>query len=285
MSKQCVGKLDFYFDKNYIDELFNKQTEISEKINDDIAFYEDQFRGSIVDSYPDSSEEEKNKLYDATVNHYNPTIEFSRYVIATQVVFIKEELNQNLIHYLGDNLEYFSMMHESLFYGDNPEKQTKEAIKNIKKMRVPYIFEKQPVIEIELTVRVLHALHILKDIEKATKADSNTPLFKIILLMQHYQKLAPAFDDIEYYKATLAISNKHRQTINRANNESELKEKALQIFKDGHPTQKRKWKNRTEFKNYFLVKHNSSINDEKKWVKDATLDRWIKEFFSSEFQN
>lgn len=285
MSKQCAGKLDFYFDKNYIDELFNKQTEISEKINDDIAFYEDQFRGSIVDSYPDSSEEEKNKLYDATVNHYNPTIEFSRYVIATQVVFIKEELNQNLIHYLGDNLEYFSMMHESLFYGDNPEKQTKEAIKNIKKMRVPYIFEKQPVIEIELTVRVLHALHILKDIEKATKADSNTPLFKIILLMQHYQKLAPAFDDIEYYKATLAISNKHRQTINRANNESELKEKALQIFKDGHPTQKRKWKNRTEFKNYFLVKHNSSINDEKKWVKDATLDRWIKEFFSSEFQN
>ena len=216
------------------------------------------------------------------MNTYNPQIEFSRYVIATQVFAIKEELNKKLVHHLGDDFEYFSTMHESLFYGDNPEGQAKEAIKNIKKMEVPYTFDKQPVIEIELTVRVLHAIHILKEIEQVTKADSNTPLFKISLLMHYYQKLAPAFDDIEYYKATLAISNKHKQTINRVNNESQLKEKALQIFKDGHPTQNRKWKNRTEFKNYFLVKHNSSINDEKKWVKDATLDRWIKEFFSIE---
>ncbi|QQV65641.1 hypothetical protein ABCA12_0977 [Acinetobacter junii] len=282
MTTKCLSKFDFYFDDDYINSLFEECRELLDQINTEIAFYEDQFKEAITKLHPDDPQEEKNKLYDATVNHYNPTIEFSRYVIATQVAFIKEELNQNLIHYLGDNFEYFSTMHESLFYGDNPEKQTEEAIKNTKKMRVPYIFEKQPVIEIELTVRVLYALHILKDIEKATEAGSNTPLFKIILLMHHYQKLAPAFDDIEYYKATLATSNKHKQTINRVKNESQLKEKALQIFKDGHPTQNRKWKNRTEFKNYFLVKHNSSINDEKKWVKDATLDRWIKEFFSIE---
>lgn len=282
MTTKYFSKLDFCFDSNYIDSLFNEYRELFEQINTEIAFYEDQFKEAITKLHPDDPQEEKNKLYDATVNHYNPIIEFSRYVIATQVVAIKEELNKKLVHYLGDNFEYFSTMHESMFYGDNPEAQTEEAIKNTKKMSVPYIFEKQPVIQIELTVRVLHAIHILKDIEKATEADSNAPLFKISLLMHYYQKLAPAFDDIEYYKATLATSNKHRQTINRAKNESQLKEKALQIFKDGHPTQNRKWKNRTEFKNYFLVKHNSSINDEKKWVKDATLDRWIKEFFSIE---
>lgn len=283
--KEHFGKLDFYFDSNYIDSLFEEYRELFEQVNTEIAFYEDQFKKSITQLHPDDPQEEKNKLYDAVICSYNPQIEFSRYVIATQVLAIKEELDKKLVHYLGDNFEYFSTMHESLFYGDNPERQAKEAIKNIKKMEVPYIFDKQPVIEIELTIRVLHAIHILKEIEQSTKADSNAALFKISLLMRYYQKLAPAFDDIEYYKATLATSNKHKQTINRANNESKLKEKALQIFKDGHPTQNRKWKNRTEFKNYFLVKHNSSINDEKKWVKDATLDRWIKEFFSSEFQS
>lgn len=285
MSKQGVVKLDFCFDSNYIDSLFDEYRELFEQINTEIEFYEDQFKESITQLHPDDPQEEKNKLYDAVISSYNPQIEFSRYVIATQVHAIKEELNEKLVHYLGDNFEYFSTMHESMFYGDNPEAQTKEAIKNIKKMEVPYIFDKQPIIEIELTIRVLHAIHILKEIEQAVKADSNAPLFKISLLMNYYQKLTPAFNDIEYYKATLAISNKHKQTINRVNNESQLKEKALQVFKDGHPTQKRKWKNRTEFKNYFLVKHNSSINDEKKWVKDSTLDRWIKEFFSSEFQN
>ena len=277
-----MSKFDFYFDDDYINSLFEEYRELLEQINTEIAFYEDQFKEAITKLHPDDPQEEKNKLYDAVIGSYSPQIEFSRYVIATQVVAIKEHLNKKLVHYLGDNFEYFSTMHESLLYGDNPEEQAKEAIKNIKKMEVPYIFEKQPIIEIELTVRVLHAIHILKEIEQAAKADSNAPLFKISLLMHYYQKLAPAFDDIEYYKATLATSNKHKQTINRVKNESQLKEKALQIFKDGHPTQNRKWKNRTEFKNYFLVKHNSSINDEKKWVKDATLDRWIKEFFSIE---
>lgn len=282
MTTKYFSKLDFCFGSGYIDSLFAEYRELFEQINTEIEFYEEQFKESIVQLHPNNSQEEKNNLYDMVVNTYNPQIEFSRYVIATQVFAIKEELNKKLVHHLGDDFEYFSTMHESLFYGDNPEGQAKEAIKNIKKMEVPYTFDKQPVIEIELTVRVLHAIHILKEIEQVTKADSNTPLFKISLLMHYYQKLAPAFDDIEYYKATLAISNKHKQTINRVNNESQLKEKALQIFKDGHPTQNRKWKNRTEFKNYFLVKHNSSINDEKKWVKDATLDRWIKEFFSIE---
>lgn len=282
MTTKYFSKLDFCFGNEYINSLFDEYRELFEQINTEIEFYEEQFKESIVQLHPNNSQEEKNNLYDMVVNTYNPQIEFSRYVIATQVFAIKEELNKKLVHHLGDDFEYFSTMHESLFYGDNPEGQAKEAIKNIKKMEVPYTFDKQPVIEIELTVRVLHAIHILKEIEQVTKADSNTPLFKISLLMYYYQKLAPAFDDIEYYKATLAISNKHKQTINRVNNESQLKEKALQIFKDGHPTQNRKWKNRTEFKNYFLVKHNSSINDEKKWVKDATLDRWIKEFFSIE---
>jgi hypothetical protein len=282
VTTKYFSKLDFCFGSGYIDSLFAEYRELFEQINTEIEFYEEQFKESIVQLHPNNSQEEKNNLYDMVVNTYNPQIEFSRYVIATQVFAIKEELNKKLVHHLGDDFEYFSTMHESLFYGDNPEGQAKEAIKNIKKMEVPYTFDKQPVIEIELTVRVLHAIHILKEIEQVTKADSNTPLFKISLLMHYYQKLAPAFDDIEYYKATLAISNKHKQTINRVNNESQLKEKALQIFKDGHPTQNRIWKNRTEFKNYFLVKHNSSINDEKKWVKDATLDRWIKEFFSIE---
>ena len=281
----AVEKLGFCFNEDYIQELFSEQKEVVDSIFSEIDFYETQFRESIVQIEADKSESEKEELYNMVVNAYNPQTEFSRYMMAVQVLAFKEELNNNLIHYLGDNLEYFSVMHETMFYSEDPLKQSNEAIKNIKKMKVSYVFENQPVIEIDLTVRVLHALHILKVIEKGVEAGSNFPFFKIQLLMNYYLRLIPNFSDIEYYKTTLAISNKHRQTINRKNNESELREKALNLFKDGHPSQKRKWKNRTEFKNYFLVTHNSSINDERKWVKDATLNRWIKEFFSSEIQN
>ncbi len=61
-------------------------------------------------------------------------------------------------------------------------------------MEVPYIFDKQPIIEIELTVRVLHAIHILKEIEQACEADS-MPFIKISLLMELLLKLTPAFND------------------------------------------------------------------------------------------
>ena len=149
MTTKYFSKLDFCFGNEYINSLFDEYRELFEQINTEIEFYEEQFKESIVQLHPNNSQEEKNNLYDMVVNTYNPQIEFSRYVIATQVFAIKEELNKKLVHHLGDDFEYFSTMHESLFYGDNPEGQAKEAIKNIKKMEVPYTFDKQPVIEIE----------------------------------------------------------------------------------------------------------------------------------------
>ena len=90
MSKQGVVKLDFCFDSNYIDSLFDEYRELFEQINTEIEFYEDQFKESITQLHPDDPQEEKNKLYDAVISSYNPQIEFSRYVIATQVHAIKE---------------------------------------------------------------------------------------------------------------------------------------------------------------------------------------------------
>lgn len=275
----AVEKLGFCFDGSYLDSIFNDYRNIVHGAIDEIAFFSNQYKQAITQISPDATDEEKEELYNDVVDAYNPQIEYCKYVMAVQINTIKEKLNEDLIQYLGDSLDYFSTMHEAMFEGDNPLEQSREAIASLAKMKIPYAFENQPVIQIELTVRVLHALHILKFIENGIKENSKTPLFELQMLMNYYTQIIPNFNDINYYKTTLAISNKHKQTISRKNNESELKEQALQLFKAGHPTQERRWKNRTEFKNYFLVTHNSSIKDEKKWIKDATLNRWIKEFF------
>lgn len=275
----AIEKLGFCFDDSYLDSIFDDYREIVHGFMDEIAFFSNQYKQAITQISPDATDEKKEELYNDVVNAYNPQIEYCKYVMAVQINTIKEKLNEDLIKYLGDSLEYFYIMHESMFEGDNPLEQSREAIASITKMKVPYVFENQPVIQIELTVRVLHGLHILKSIENGMQGESKTPLFELQMLMNYYTRIIPNFDDMNYYKTTLAISNKHKQTISRKSNESELREKALQLFKVGHPTQKRKWKNRTEFKNYFLITHNSSIKDEKKWIKEATLNRWIKEFF------
>ncbi len=45
MSKQGVVKLDFCFDRNYMDSLFDEYGELFEQINyRQIAFYEEQFK-------------------------------------------------------------------------------------------------------------------------------------------------------------------------------------------------------------------------------------------------
>lgn len=279
---EYIEKLGFCFDHSYLDAVFGDYSDIVHEIMDEIDFFTEQYKQAIIQISPDATDEEKEELYNTVVNAYNPQIEYCKYVMAVQVNTIKEKLNKDLIHYLGDNIEYFSTMHKAMFATDNPLEKSREAIANITKMKVDYVFENQPVIEIELTIRVLHALHVLKIIEDGIHADSKKPLFELQMLMNHYNHIIPNFDDINYYKTTLAVSNKHKQTINRKSNESELREKALKLFKMGHPTQKRNWKNRTEFKNYFLVTHNASIKDEKKWVKEATLNRWIKEFFADE---
>ncbi|MDM1763382.1 MULTISPECIES: hypothetical protein [unclassified Acinetobacter] len=277
-----IGKSGFYVSEEHIETLFVEYEETFQEIQKEIDFFKNQYKQAIIELRPEALEEEKEQLYSDAINAYNPEIDFCKYLIGVQITNIKNDLNRDLIHYLGDSFEYFSIMHESMFDADNPLEQSKEAIKKITKMKTSYVFENQPLIEIELTIRVLHALHVLKEIENGLNHETKKPLYELQLLVNYFTKLIPNFNDIEYYKSTLALSNKHRQTINRESNEKELKEKALDLFKIGHPTQNRKWKNRTEFKNYFLVTHNSSVKNEKEWVKDATLNRWIKEFFSIE---
>ena len=85
MTTKCLSKFDFYFDDDYINSLFEEYRELLEQINTEIAFYEDQFKEAITKLHPDDPQEEKNKLYDAVMGSYSPQIEFSRYVIATQV--------------------------------------------------------------------------------------------------------------------------------------------------------------------------------------------------------
>lgn len=275
----AIGKSGFYIDEKHIQSLFDEYKEEIESVFEQISMFKNKYKEAIIQIKPDASEGDKEQIYNNVLDAYHPEIEFCKYLIAVQVEDIKNKLNQDLIHYLGDSLDYFLIMQESMFYGDNPLEQSKIAIEKTTKMKVSYVFESQPLIEIELTIRVLHSLCILKELENGLNELTKTSLYELQLLLGYFTRLIPNFRDIEYYKTTLALSNKHRQTINRESSERELKEKALQLFKVGHPTQNRKWKNRTEFKNYFLVTHNSSVKNEKDWVKDATLNRWIKEFF------
>lgn len=73
-----------------------------------------------------------------------------------------------------------------------------------------------------------------------------------------------------------ASSGGKKKAENQVKQEAHIKEQAIQMYRDQHPTLNRSWKSRNEFVSYFLGIENSkrNLND---LISDATVKRWIKE--------
>jgi len=71
------------------------------------------------------------------------------------------------------------------------------------------------------------------------------------------------------------------KAINRKNIEQPIREEAIEVYKNPKTTNRIRWKSRNEFSQYFCMKHNKSIPNQKDWIKESTVKRWIKELLQS----
>jgi hypothetical protein len=71
------------------------------------------------------------------------------------------------------------------------------------------------------------------------------------------------------------------KAINRKNIEQPIREEAIEVYKNPKITNRIRWKSRNEFSQYFCMKHNKSIPNQKDWIKESTVKRWIKELLQS----
>lgn len=60
-----------------------------------------------------------------------------------------------------------------------------------------------------------------------------------------------------------------------------IRMKAIEMYKTPKASNREKWKSRNEFSQYFCTKHNMNIQDESQWIKDTTVNKWIKDFLEN----
>ncbi|MCH4246473.1 MAG: hypothetical protein LKF82_01335 [Acinetobacter populi] len=60
-----------------------------------------------------------------------------------------------------------------------------------------------------------------------------------------------------------------------------IKNEAIKIYNSPHLANRKRWKSRNEFAQYFCMNHNKKIEDESQWIKESTVKAWIKEFLEN----
>ena len=71
------------------------------------------------------------------------------------------------------------------------------------------------------------------------------------------------------------------KAINKKNIEQPIKEEAIKIYKNPNIANRPRWKSRNEFSQYFCMNHNKNTPNERDWIKESTVKRWIKELLQS----
>lgn len=71
------------------------------------------------------------------------------------------------------------------------------------------------------------------------------------------------------------------KAINKKNIEQPIREDAIKVYKNPNIANRCKWKSRNEFSQYFCMNHNRNTPNQRDWIKESTVNRWIKELLQS----